>query len=402
MKVHLITNLFQPDELAGAALYTDLALYLAERGHDVRVTTTFSYYPAWKVKPEDRGVRSRDESFRDIVVRRLWMYVPTTPSGRKRIVSDFSFFWSLVKGAQFADWTPDVVLTASPMLSQCLAQRFLYPKGKIPRVIVVQDFVIDAALELKILTAPGIKGLLLWLERWSFESAATLITISPAMLEKLQTKLRQSRRTVLLPNWIHKSLDDAINSAPNLGQRKANVLFYSGNLGVKQGLPDVVSSFKRCNTGWKLKIHGGGAEADKLRALVNNQSFVEIGNVLEEADYVRELHAATACLITQKPDIGANFLPSKLLPALASGTPVLAVCDSDTPLGLEVKAGAFGEVVPPGDDTKLKETLQRWSENPALLEKMSQNALTYGARYKRTSILSKYELELERLVLSKP
>ena len=59
MKIHLITNLFQPDELAGASLYTDLARFFKARGHDVRVTGTFSYYPAWKLRPEDEGVRMR-------------------------------------------------------------------------------------------------------------------------------------------------------------------------------------------------------------------------------------------------------------------------------------------------------------------------------------------------------
>ena len=55
MRVQIVSNLFSPDELAGASLYTDLAQYLAIKGHDVRVTATFSYYPAWKLSEEDRG-----------------------------------------------------------------------------------------------------------------------------------------------------------------------------------------------------------------------------------------------------------------------------------------------------------------------------------------------------------
>ena len=41
-----------------------------------------------------------------------------------------------------------------------------------------------------------------------------------------------------------------------------------------------------------------------------------------------------------------HFLPSELLPALATGTPVLAVCDESSPLGREVQRGAFGAIVP--------------------------------------------------------
>jgi len=71
---------------------------------------------------------------------------------------------------------------------------------------VVQDFVVDAALELKILNAPALKHVLFWIERWAFESAGTLVTISPKMLDKLRSKVGKNKHTILLPNWIHKSL----------------------------------------------------------------------------------------------------------------------------------------------------------------------------------------------------
>lgn len=398
MKIHLITNLFQPDELAGAALYTDMALFLAGQGHEVRVTTTFSYYPAWKLRPEDEGCKRRDEVFQNIPVRRLRMYVPEKPGGLSRIVSDLSFFWRLAREAVFEGWTPDVVLTACPMLSQCLAQRFLYRGGKIPRLIVVQDFAVDAALELGIVKLPGMEKLLLRLERWAFESAQTLVTISDAMLEKLRGKLGENRRTLLLPNWIHASLHEALErERPHAPAREARTLFYSGNLGVKQGLPHFVQAFGRAGGDWRLKIHGGGAEAAKLKAEVQNSPGISVGGVLEEAKYVGLLFSATACLITQRPNIGANFLPSKLLPALACGTPVLAVCDAGTPLATEVFKGRFGAVVPIGDDARLRETLELWSRQPALLEEMSRNALRHGEQYRRGVVLKKYEEELLRL-----
>ena len=71
MRVQIISNLFFPDELAGASLYTDLAVFLRDKGHDVRVTTTFSYYPAWSLKSEDKGIKCRDEEFQVIKIRRI-------------------------------------------------------------------------------------------------------------------------------------------------------------------------------------------------------------------------------------------------------------------------------------------------------------------------------------------
>ena len=116
MRIHLITNLFSPDELAGAALYTDMALYLREQGHDVWVTTTFSYYPAWSLRPEDKGVGCRDEMFHGIPVRRVRMYVPRRVTGLTSLLSDLGFLWSLLLRGCHPGRRPDIVVTAMPML----------------------------------------------------------------------------------------------------------------------------------------------------------------------------------------------------------------------------------------------------------------------------------------------
>jgi colanic acid biosynthesis glycosyl transferase WcaI len=397
VKLHLITNLFAPDELAGASLFSDLALYLQERGHDVRVTCTFSYYPAWRLRPEDVGVSLREESFHGIPVRRVRMHVPERPTGKARMMSDLSFLLSLLRRARFPGWLPDVVITASPMFSQCLAQRFLYAGRRIPRLIVVQDFVVDAALELGLLRLPGLPPILKALERWAFRSAQTLTTISPGMLEKLRGIVGADRRTVFIPNWIHGSLAAEIQrqqvTAP---ERETGVLFYSGNLGVKQGLPDFLEMYRQTAQGWTLRIHGGGAEAERLRSGLQSGDGVSMGEVLEEREYIRSLLSVSACLVTQKAGVGANFLPSKLLPALATGTPVLAVCDPGSPLGVDVREGGFGAVVPPGGTSGLRAVLERWRAEPGELSACTERARERAVLYARETVLSRYEEELVR------
>jgi colanic acid biosynthesis glycosyl transferase WcaI len=399
VKIQLVTNLFAPDELAGAALFTDLALYLREQGTDVRVTTTYSYYPAWKISPEDARLAFRYEDLNGIPVKRVRMHVPKKPNGAGRLRSDASFLGALVRHGRHDGWTPDVVLTASPMFSQCLAQRFLYGGHGIPRIIVVQDFVVDAALELGILRAPGLQRMLRSLERWSFRSAATLSTISDPMLQKLRRIVGNDRRTVHIPNWIHGSLQQEIDrQAAAAPVRSERMLFYSGNLGVKQGLPVFLDDFAVAGTDWQLQINGGGAQADQLAAKIRGQSSAKLGGVLSEAAYVNALLSCTACLVTQAPGVGANFLPSKLLPALATGTPVLAVCDESSPLGMEVKAGGFGEVVSSGQVTRLKQVLDSWAKEPSLLRRLAARSLEHAKSFNRSDVLTRYHEEIARLV----
>lgn len=406
LRIHLITNLFAPDELAGAALFSDMALFLKERGHDVRVTCTFSYYPAWRLRPEDEGVVLREETYEGVPVRRIRMHVPEKPTGRSRMRSDASFLGSLLWRGRFPGWTPEVVITASPMFSQCLAQRFLYRGGRVPRMIVVQDFVVDAALELGILRMPGLPPLLRGLERWAFRSASTLTTISPGMLEKLRGIVGGDRRTLRIPNWIHGSLAREIERQRAARPvRHRNLLFYAGNLGVKQGLPDFLPLFAEVQSkagvggveGWALSIHGGGAERERLDQAVKQTPGCSLGGVLDEPEYIGRLLTSTACLVTQRPGVGANFLPSKLLPALATGTPVLAVCEPGSPLGREVLEGGVGAVVNPGDHKALGAVLARWAGDSGELERHQACALERGRRYAREAILSMYEDELRRL-----
>ncbi len=398
MRVQIITNLFAPDELAGASLFTDLAVFLKERGHDVRVTCTFSYYPAWKLRPEDRGLSLREETYAGIPVRRVAMFVPRRPTGKSRMLSDLSFLSALVRRGAHPGWNPDVVLTALPMLSQCLAQRFLYWGKRIPRVIVVQDFVVEAALELGILRLPGLERLLHGVQRWSLRSAQTLLTISPIMLDKLRGVVGPDRRACYVPNWIHRSLQQEIDrQTSSVTVRQARTLFYAGNLGVKQGLPAFLKQFRTpavSQSGWHLKIHGGGAERDRLASEVEHTPGCELGPVLDESEYVTALRTTAACLITQCPGLGSNFLPSKLLPALASGTPVLAVCEPSSPLGREIIEGGFGEVVDPGNPEMLAKTLNRWSRQPQLLSEMQSRALCRAQVFHRDRILALYEQEL--------
>lgn len=401
MRIHIITNLFAPDELAGAALFTDLALFLKERGHDVRVTCTFSYYPAWQLRAEDRGVSTREEVYKDVPVRRVAMHIPKRPTGRGRMLSELSFLAALTLRGKHPRWQPDIVLTALPMLAQCLAQRFLYPGKRIPRLIVVQDFVVEASQELGLLQVPGLGGFFHGAQRWALRSAQTLVTISPAMLEKLRCVAGADRRVRFVPNWIHHSLQETINSlAQDAPPRQAGRLFYSGNIGVKQGLPDFLSQFRAAvanHSDWRLEIHGGGAELERLRTKVAQTPACSLKPVLQEASYIRALLTSSACLVTQRPGVGANFMPSKILPALATGTPVLAVCDRQSPLGHEVEEGGFGEVVAPGDAKALAAVLRRWKDHSGCLDALAEKARERAALYHRACILPQYEEELAQL-----
>ncbi len=396
MKIHLITNLFHPDELAGAALYSDFARYLKDAGHDLRVTAAFSYYPSWKLRPEDEGVDSRDEVFQGIPVRRISMFIPARPRGITRLWSDATFLFSIIRQGRFKGWTPDVVVTACPMLSQCAAQRFLYRGKGMKRLIIVQDFVVDAALELGILKLPGMGAILRSMEKWALRSATQLSTISPEMRQKLEEKIGPRRPVQYIPNWVHRDLAIEIEKQENSPiQRETKTLFYSGNLGIKQGLPDFIEDFAEAGTDWTLRIQGGGPEAKRIQDRLSGTS-IKLGPVEDLPSYVNRLRQCTACLVTQRAGVSANFLPSKLLPALATRTPVLVVAEADTPLAREIALGGYGIVVSPGDQEGLRAALQTLGD-PREAKRMSALAAERAVFFSRDRVLGEYATLLEQM-----
>ena len=79
-------------EMTGIAPYnTALAEHLQRAGHEVRMVTSFAYYPAWQKQPADRGRLYRTDTLNGIPVHRCWHYVPRRVSTLKRILHEGSF-----------------------------------------------------------------------------------------------------------------------------------------------------------------------------------------------------------------------------------------------------------------------------------------------------------------------
>lgn len=400
MRIHQITHLFHPDALAGASLYTDMARFFRDRGHDLRVTTTFPYYPALRYEDPRDATRVHQGVFEQIPLRRIGMYLPQKHSGWRRILPEISFAWRLSRHARFRGWVPDVIITACPMLAQCVALDVLYYRKSVPRLIIVQDLMVDAAFDLGIIRSRLLGWVLKAVERWALRRGSVLSTISPEMGRRL---LAHQRRIMVIPNWIHESLAlnarKALESVPSRAKRR---LVYSGNLGVKQGLPGFIEAFQKVGRGWRLDIYGGGAAVASVKAKVDQCSSVFLRDLLPEDEYVKNLASASACVITQEARMGANFLPSKLLPSLITGTPILAVCDEGSPLGSEVKSGGFGVVCAPGDKEGLKKILEEWGADEDRMMKLQQAAIAHAAKFNRDTILQRYEQELQLLVAEAP
>lgn len=146
MKVLLYGINFSP-ELTGIGKYTgEMAIWLAEHGHEIRVVAAPPYYPQWKVQGgyKNRFSLEKDNS---ITIYRCPLYVPSAPRALTRLLHLVSFaFSSFFVLLRLLLWRPHVVFVVEPTLF-CAPMALLYARlTKAKIVLHVQDYEIDACL----------------------------------------------------------------------------------------------------------------------------------------------------------------------------------------------------------------------------------------------------------------
>jgi colanic acid biosynthesis glycosyl transferase WcaI len=392
-------------ELTGIAPYNAvLCEHLASRGDQVRMVTAFAYYPAWKKQESDRGKFWRTDLINGVWVHRCWHYVPKKVSALKRVLHEGSFVLVSFIRLLFLP-RPDMMLVVSPPLLLGAAACVISFLKRHPFVFHVQDLQPDAAVGLRMLK-PGLFTRALYaLESLAYRKAARVSGISEGMCKAFLSKNVSPDKVILFPNGV--VLPPLGTIRPDGEFRRAHcfssedfLAVYSGNLGVKQGLPILVAAAKRLkSTRIKIIICGeGAARADLLREIeAAHLENVRLLPLQPEHQYHAMLKDADLMLIPQLHGSGAAFLPCKLLSALAHAKPILAIADSDSALARALNNGGFGRCIPSEDPDSTASALEEMAANKETLETFSQNGRRYVERFEMDAILRRFASDLEIL-----
>lgn len=311
--------------------------WLASKGFDCTVITTYPYYPHWKVqkpynwrwfwyKTEVKEIRKENGSH--IKIYRCPHYVPRNPSGFKRIMLDFSFSMScLVKILQLIPVKKfDVVITVVPPFHLGLLA-VLYKKLRKAKFFYhIQDLQIEAARDLQMIKSPKVINTLFNLEKYIIDHADTVSSISDGMIEKIREKA--GREITFFPNWVDVSVFHPLSEKQQLktdfGFKSTDrIVLYSGAIGEKQGLEAVIQTAgkMRENQDVKFLICGSGPYKEKLKAMAEG---LGLDNVIffplqPFEKFNQFLNMADVHLVIQKAKASDLVMPSKLTTILAVG-----------------------------------------------------------------------------------
>jgi glycosyltransferase involved in cell wall biosynthesis len=179
------------------------------------------------------------------------------------------------------------------------------------------------------------------------------------------------------------------------------VLLHTGNMGLKQGLDELVPSLAALELELPdvlVVFVGEGNQAANLRASVSGLRNVSVLPLLPDADYQPTLAAADICLLHERSTSADMSMPSKLGSYFTAARPVLAVVRADGAAAAEVRAAGAGLVVPQQDPAALVEAVRRLGD-PTLAEQLGRSGRAYAEREldRQTSLHRVAEL-LDRLV----
>ena len=403
MKI-LVYGLNYAPELIGTGKYTQEACeWLASRGHEVCVITSYPYYPDWRIAPPYRAGRFSREQRRGVEIVRCPLYVPADPSPLKRLVHHLTFAASsAIAAIRLARrFRPDIVFTIAPSFFVTPAALAAARLSDARSWLHIQDFEIDSSFELGILSGQRLRRLAERVERFVLARFDRVSTISPKMVERLAEKNVADFRIVEFRNWVDTSvIRPQDRNSPLRDQLalpvQAVTALYSGSMVLKQGLENLIEAARGLrdrNPNIVLVLCGQGSRRNWLLEQTRGQSNVRFLDLQPPERLSELLSLADIHLLPQRAEVADLVLPSKLAPMLASGRPVIAMAKSGTQLAIEVEGA--GLVVPPDKPAALISALVRLADDPALREELGRVGRNRArSRWDAQAILAGLERDL--------
>ncbi len=404
-KILLLSGNYYPEPTGIGKYNGEMMDWLSQQNYQCGVVTSYPHYPQWKIHTSYSGksfwYKREKKSFQSepgIDIYRCPHYIPSKPTAVRRILSDFSYVVSAffqVMRLLFRKKYDYVLVVAPPLPVGLLG--LLYSRVKKAKLIYhIQDLQIDAAIKLGFIKSKYLIRLIYSVERRILRKADFVSSISDGMIGEIKNKFK--REVILFPNWADTKsfypISDRAMIAAKFGYDvNDKIVLYSGAIGEKQGLVNMLKSAKALCKSSHLKfvICGSGPYKD---ALIETAKEMAIDNVqflpLQSTQSFNELlNLANIHLVLQKRSENELFMPSKLTTILSVGGLVIVTASENTNLFRLITDNDMGLVIEPENDLILTRTI----ENATIgnNENIRKNALYYASNFlEKDKVLSDY------------
>ena len=385
---------YAPELIGIPPLVTDAADWLVSRGHRVDVVTAVPNYPERRIHTDYRGVLWRSEQRGGVHVHRSWLWARPGESFRDKALYELTFTTMSLPSVirRLGGCNVLVCVVPSLLAARCSSAivRTL-PKRRRPRLVLwIQDLVVSAAASVDRAGHVAHRALELAsrTERKTAEAADCVVVCSPGFRAYLVGCGVPGSRIATVYNWL--DIQEITPQPPPANERTR--FLYSGNLGYTQGFETLIEAVRVVGPHVEVELVGDGNAAVNVACLAAPLENVTIRRPVARADYPALLASADVAMVLQRRvSAGANF-PSKIASYLASGRPIIASIDLDTPAAEVLRTSGGSLLVPPEEPGQLAEAMQRLHGDPQLRAQLGRAGREYAARnFDRERILPRLE-----------
>ncbi|MEO6065527.1 MAG: glycosyltransferase [Lysobacterales bacterium] len=394
-----MTRYYWPELIGSAPFSTDIAEWLARHGRRVTVLSGLPHYPMSEVFPGYLDGRGRREMINTVCVERLRVAAPRGPAAGWRIVNELEFLarglYALATGRIRRQ---PLVLALCPSIL-CVALGILARERGGVCVAIVHDIQSGLAQGLGMVGGKGrLARLMRWCERIVLNRADQIVVLSAEM----QLQLRQIGVTApieIMPIWVDT---DHLRPAETVARASLKLL-YSGNLGRKQGLEQVVALAEQLaarRPEIEIVVCGDGSQAKDLaiEIAVRQLDNVRLLALQPQERLSHALSAGDIHLVPQNPEAAAFAVPSKVFNIMAVGRPFVATALPGSVLWqLQQRSGAF-LCVPPNEPSAFADAVLRLADDEPLRRELGRRGRIFiEENYAKPRILGQFMNRLDAI-----
>ncbi len=224
-------------------------------------------------------------------------------------------------------------------------------------IVYVQDIYPDVAVAIGKVREGFLTRTIRKLLLQAYQRADKIIVLGHDMKDRLVSHGVDARKIAIIPNWVDTEAVFPVKDENAFRQQNGLddkfVVMHSGNMGLTQGLEQIIEAADRLRHRKDIvfALVGGGAKKPYLEHEVRRRGLknVLIKPYQPRSDLAVSLSAADLHIVSMHSDICGVLVPSKIYGIMASGTPILAIVPPDTDVAEIVENAEIGTVIQPGD-----------------------------------------------------
>lgn len=391
----LISQVFYPDEVSTAGLFTSLCEQISAKGYRVKV---WCAQPSYNTR--ERQARRRMHNGIEIT------YLPSTNFSKNsvlgRLCNYLTFSISLLFKLLFNKNKCTVFTSTNPPYLGFLVAIFTGLRKRKFNYIV-QDVFPDGLIKLDKLSGNGIIAKL-WkqLNKYTLKKSNKVIIIGRDMQSWVeQTYIKALQKTEYIPIWQDEKLlspkpflDNAFVHKHKLEQKF--VVQYSGNLGLWNDMESIGKAVNLVDDDVVFTIIGDGMRKNEFLNVVEteNKSKILLSPFLPKEEYAIAVTACHVALVSLRKGLEGIAVPSKVIGIMAAGIPVIALVPDNSEIAYIVKENNCGIIVEPDDYKGLARVINMIKVDEARRNTMATNSRTAFEKLFNTEKVAQRYIEI--------